>query len=170
MGFVQEVARGKITGLVQPFVVVPERGIKDFAGLYTIDEPSTEILLRNAEAIVEVQTAHEVKDGKVQGKNGSLREFLALLDPKTEPTLAQLETAVQTQFKMALGRTATADEVKRFVGLYESARRPVTDPEPRRPCSRRCCSRPTRCSAPNSVAARPALVGRCSPRRNSLWR
>jgi len=119
MGFVQEVARGKIMGLVQPFVVVPERGIKDFAGLYAIDEPSTEILLRNAEAIVEVQTAHEVKDGKVQGNNGSLREFLTLLDPKTEPNPAQLETAVQTQFKLAIGRTATADEVKRFVGLYE---------------------------------------------------
>ncbi len=119
MGFVQEVGRGKIAGLVQPFTLVPERGIKDFAGLYTIDEPSAEILIRNAEAIVEVQTAHEVKDGKVQGKNGSVREFLALMDSKSEPTRAQLETAVQTQFKMAVGRAATGDELKRFLGLYE---------------------------------------------------
>jgi cytochrome c553 len=120
MGFVQSVARGKVSGLVQPFVLVPERGIKDFAGLYAIDEPSTEILIRNAEAVVEVQTAHELKDGKPQGKNGSVREFLALLDPNAEPTAQQLETAVQAQFKMAIGRAATADEVKRFLALYET--------------------------------------------------
>ena len=119
MGFVQDVTRGKLTGLVQPFVLVPERGIKDFAGLYTIDEPSTEILIRNAEAIVEVQTGHEVTDGKIQGKNGSVREFLALMDPAREPTAVQLEAAVQTQFKMALGRAATRDELKRFLDLYE---------------------------------------------------
>jgi len=123
MGFVQEVGRGKIAGLVQPFTLAPERGIKDFAGLYTIDEPSTEILIRNAEAIVELQTAHEVKDGKVQGKNGSVREFLALLDTKSEPTPAQLEAAIQAQFRMAIGRRATADELKRFLGLYEKCAR-----------------------------------------------
>lgn len=123
LGFVQEVGRGKIAGLVQPFTLAPERGIKDFAGLYTIDEPSTEILIRNAEAIVELQTAHEVKDGKVQGKNGSVREFLALLDTKSEPTPAQLEAAIQSQFQMAIGRRATADELKRFLGLYEKCAR-----------------------------------------------
>lgn len=119
LGFVQGVARGKVNGLVQPFVLVPERGIKDFAGLYAIDEPSTEILIRNAEAIVEVQTAHELKDGQPQGKNGSVREFVALTDPKAEPTPQQLATAVQSQFQMAIGRRATDDEIKRFVGLYE---------------------------------------------------
>lgn len=119
MGFVQGVARGKVNGLVQPFTLAPERGIKDFAGLYAVDEPSTEILIRNAEAVVEVQTAYELKDGKVQGKNGSVREFLALVVPNAEPTPQQLETAVQTQFKMALGRTAGAEEVKRFLTFYE---------------------------------------------------
>ncbi len=118
MGFVQGVARGKVNGLVQPFVLVPERGIRDFAGLYAIDEPSTEILIRNAEAIVEVQTAHELKDGKVLAKNGAVREFVALMDPKAEPTAQQLESAVQVQFQMALGRRATADEVERFGALY----------------------------------------------------
>jgi len=118
MGLVQDVVRGKISGLVQPFTLAPERGIKDFAGLYSIDEPGTEILLRNVEAVVEVQTGHELKDGKVQGKNGSVREFLVLMDPKAEPTATQLETAIQMQFKLALGRAATADELRRFLGLY----------------------------------------------------
>lgn len=110
MGFISDLGKSKsLPGLVQPFTLQPERGIKDFAGLYTIDEPSTEILLRNAEAIVEAQTARQ---------NG-VREFVALMDPANPPTRMQLEVAVQQQFKMALGRTAGADEVTRFIGLYE---------------------------------------------------
>ncbi len=119
MGLVRDLTRGRPQGLVQPFTLVPERGFKDFAGLYTIDEPSTEILLRNAEAIVEVQTGHEIKDGKVSGKNDSVREFVALLDPEATPTRQQLEAAIQMQFKMAIGRAATEDEVSRLLGLYE---------------------------------------------------
>ncbi len=33
MGSVREVTRGKVPGLVQPFTLVPDRGIRDFAGL-----------------------------------------------------------------------------------------------------------------------------------------
>ncbi len=119
LGFVQELTRGKPTGVVQPFTLTPERGIKDFAGLYTIDEPSTEILLRNAAAIVAVQTGHEVKGGKVRGGRGSVPAFLALLDPDAAPTRKQLEAAIQAQFRLAIGRGAGADEVGRLVGLYE---------------------------------------------------
>ena len=118
MGFARAAARGR-PALTQPFTLIPERGIKDFDGLYTIDEPSTEILVRNAESIVAVQTAHEIKDGKVQGKNDSVREFVALMDPAGEPTRAQLEAAVRSQFRTAIGRTATADEVARLLGLYD---------------------------------------------------
>jgi hypothetical protein len=110
MGFLSDLGKSKsLPGLVQPFTLEPERGIKDFAGLYTIDEPSTEILLRNAELIVEAQTARP---------NG-VREFVALMDPAVPPTRAQLEAAIGQQFKMALGRTPSADDVTRFIGLYE---------------------------------------------------
>ncbi len=119
LGLVREVTRGKVSGLVQPFTLIPERGIRDFAGLYSIDEPSTEILVRNAEAIVLAQTAHEIKDGKVNGKNDTVGEFVRLMDPAKPPTAAQLEAAIQLQFKLALGRVATADESARFVALYE---------------------------------------------------
>lgn len=120
LGFIRDVARtNNLPGLVQPFTLTPERGIKDFAGLYTIDEPSAEILIRNAEAVVELQTAHEIIDGKPRGKNNSIREFVALMDPQTPPSRSQLEAAVQMQFKMALGRTADTDEVTRFLSLYE---------------------------------------------------
>lgn len=118
-GFVGEVHRGRTDGLVQPFTVIPERGIKDFAELYSIDEPSTEVLLRNAELIVSGQTAHEIKDGKVQGKNDTVSEFVKLMDPTIEPSRNQLESAVQTQFRLAIGRKADANEVERFLSLYE---------------------------------------------------
>jgi hypothetical protein len=118
-GFVGEVHRGRADGLVQPFTVIPERGIKDFAELYSIDEPSTEVLLRNAEMIVAGQTAHEIKDGKVQGKNDTIGEFVKLMDPAIEPGRNQLESAVQTQFRLAVGRKADVNEVERFLSLYE---------------------------------------------------
>jgi hypothetical protein len=129
LGFVRDLGRGNnLPGLVQPFTLTPERGIRDFAGLYTIDEPSTEILLRNAETIVAAQTAHVISDGQVQGKNGSVREFVALMDPANAPTTAQLEAAVQQQFQMALGRKADANEVKRLLGLYERCRKVSDSP------------------------------------------
>ena len=120
LGFLREVTRGNPKGIVQPFTLVPERGIKDFAGLYAIDEPATEILLRNAEAIVEAQTGHEIKEGKARGKNDSVGEFVALMDPSLTPSRKQLENAVQLQHKMAIGRLADAGEVDRFIGLYET--------------------------------------------------
>jgi len=124
MGFTRELARGRTPpGLVQPFTLVPERGIKDFAGLYTIDEPSTDILVRNAEAIVELQTGHEIKDRKVSAKADAVREFVALMDPVAEPTRQQLASAVHTQFRLAIGRAAEADEVSRLLNLYEKCAR-----------------------------------------------
>lgn len=118
-GFVREVNRGRADGIVQPFTLIPERGIRDFAGLYSIDEPSTEILLRNAEILGDAQTAHEIKDGKVRSKHDTVGEFVKLMDPAVEPTRGQLETAVQLQFRMAIGRKPDAAEVDRFVALYE---------------------------------------------------
>ncbi|QDU28588.1 Planctomycete cytochrome C [Anatilimnocola aggregata] len=118
-GFVTEVHRGRTDGIVQPFTVIPERGIKDFAELYAIDEPSTEVLLRNADLIVAGQTAHEIKEGKLQGKNDTIGEFVKLMDPTREPARSQLESAVQTQFRLAIGRKADAQEIERFLALYE---------------------------------------------------
>lgn len=104
---------------MQPFSLIPERGIRDFAELYAIDEPSTEVLLRNAETIVAAQSAHEIVDGKVRGKNDTVREFMPLMDTTVAPTLQQLAVAIQTQFELALGRSAEQDEIARFVALYE---------------------------------------------------
>ncbi|MFM9963428.1 MAG: DUF1588 domain-containing protein [Planctomycetaceae bacterium] len=119
LGWVDDVARGTPKGIVQPFTANPERGIKDFAGLARVDEPTTEILLRNAEAIVDRQTAHDIVDGKVKTKNDTVREFTDLMDPAVVPTRTQLEKAIQKQFSLAIARQADADEVQRLIGLYD---------------------------------------------------
>jgi hypothetical protein len=119
LGFVREVCRGRVQGIVQPFTPITDRGIKDYASLYTIDEQSTQILIRNAEAIVAAQTACEIKDGKLRGKGDTVGEFVKLMDPSITPSRLQLETAVQLQFKTAIGRAADAETVDRLVGLYE---------------------------------------------------
>jgi len=119
LGLAREIGRGNLPGLVQPFTKIQERGIKDFAGLYTIDEPSTEVLLRNAEAIVDKQTAHEIKDGVPRGKNDSVGEFVKLMDPKARPTRPQIESAIALQFRIAIGQAPEAAELERYLGLYD---------------------------------------------------
>ena len=119
LGWVDDVARGTPPGIVQPFTANPERGIKDFSALARVDEPTTEILLRNAEAIVQRQTAHELVDGRVQTKNDSAREFTDLMDPAVVATRTQLEKAIQKQFGLAIARPADADEVERLIALHD---------------------------------------------------
>ena len=119
MGFVDGLKAEKAKGLVQPFTVNAERGIKDYAKLAVMDEPSVEVLMRNAIAIVDVECAFELVDGKLRGKNDSRREFVEMMDPAIRPTRAQLEKAVQIQFRAALARNAEADEVARLLALYD---------------------------------------------------
>ncbi|WP_439631670.1 DUF1588 domain-containing protein [Gemmata sp.] len=119
VGLAREVTRGRLPSLVQPFTLSAERGIRDFASLYTIDEPSAEVLIRNAEAIVDCQTAYDIKDGKFAPKQDSIRELTVLVDPNAAPTRAQVEAAVRTQYRLAIGRAPTDEEVGRFLGLYE---------------------------------------------------
>jgi cytochrome c551/c552 len=118
-GFVRDVHRGRADGVVQPFTLSPTRGIRDFSSLYSIDESSTEILLRNAEVIVAAQSAHMVKDGKIQARHDTVGEFVKLMDPSVQPTRQQLENAIQIQFRLALARKADATEVERLLQLYD---------------------------------------------------
>ena len=118
-GWVEDVGSGTVKGIVQPFSANPERGIKDFSGLARVDEPTTEILLRNAETIVEKQTAHEIADGKVKAKNDTVREFTDLMDPALTPSREQLGKVLQKQFQLAIARKADGDEIQRLLGLYD---------------------------------------------------
>lgn len=117
----ESAARGKASnlGLVKPFTLIPDRGFNDYAALYSMDEPTTEILIRNAALIVEKQCGHEIKDGKFVAKNDSVREFAALMDPAREVPPAQVSAAVQQQFTAALGRSASTEQLARYESLYK---------------------------------------------------
>jgi hypothetical protein len=123
MGFAGMFGRGRPpVGVIQPFTVVPDRGIKDFAELYTVDEPSTEILVRNAETIVNAQTGHaKISVKNVANPDALVKEFVVLMKPDTPPTKPQLEAAIRIQYRMAIGREPASDEVDRLLGLYEKA-------------------------------------------------
>ncbi|MCX7306411.1 MAG: DUF1588 domain-containing protein, partial [Afipia sp.] len=84
-------------------------------------------LLRNAERIVAAQTVHEIHfdkeagpDGRVSMSHDTIGEFRPLLHPKLAPTRAELVTAIKTQYRLALVRAPTDDEVANLLALYES--------------------------------------------------
>ena len=118
-GLLRDVNKARLDGIVQPFSLITERGIKDFASLYTIDEPSTEILMRNAEIMVNAQTAHEFREGVLKGKNDSIREFVMLMDPKIKPSDQQITDALGLQFRLVISRNPTEKEVGEYLGFYK---------------------------------------------------
>jgi hypothetical protein len=122
-GFVRELRSRHGKDLAQPFSLVPDPGIRDYADLYFIDGAAAEVLIRNAERLVEGQTMHElVPDGKgvrVQMAHDTVREFAPLLHPEAAPTPEQLAAAVRAQIRMALAREPEPGEVHRLIDLYE---------------------------------------------------
>jgi Protein of unknown function (DUF1588)/Protein of unknown function (DUF1592)/Protein of unknown function (DUF1585)/Planctomycete cytochrome C len=118
-GWVEDTARGRPGGMVQPFSAGPERGIKDFAEIARVDEPTTEILFRNALVIVESQTRHSIVNGKVEPKHDTVREFVELMGPNDTPSREQLTKAIQKQFVLAIGRSADTEEVDHLLVLYD---------------------------------------------------
>jgi len=125
-GFVRGVkGRDQKKALSQPFDLIAEPGIKDYAQLYSVDGAGAEVLLRNAQLLVEDQTAHTFVADAISGPKGRLsmgndtvREFAPLIHPTVEPTVEQMKLAFATQFRMALVREPTADEMQRVLTFY----------------------------------------------------
>ena len=112
-GLLSELAKGK-PGIGQPFSPEGKGTFKDM-GTPKVDEPVTMQLIQNALIIVENQTTHKIEDGKVKAIGFGPRELLALFDPQTPPTDAQIETAIAFEFNHFLKRSPTAEEKARFV-------------------------------------------------------
>jgi len=106
--FVKAGVKGK-GDVSQPFLVLPGEGFKDFAAPYFIDDPTADLLFRNAELIVDSQTA--LKAG--------IPDLRRLVDPAAKPTRPQIETALRTEFQLALRRLPTPEESKRLLELYD---------------------------------------------------
>ena len=93
-----------------PFSVTDAEGFKDYSSMYFIDEPTTAMLLTNAERIVERQ----VKASKYKAMRELVREDRA-------PTDEEVARAIQEAFRLAMQRPATEEEVKRFAALHAKA-------------------------------------------------
>src|SRR6185436_3835791 len=84
-GFVREFRAKNTKEITQPFGLIPDPGIRDYAALYVVDGAGTEVLLRNAERIVEAQEG--------------LKEFGPLLHSEKAPSRPELEGAIRAQYK-----------------------------------------------------------------------
>lgn len=121
--FVQDLKANNLKSLSQPFDLIAEPGIKDYSQLYSVDGASTEVLLRNAQLIVENQTKHAFD----RGANGAVgrvvgvpvSEFAPLLHPTVSPNPSELDRAIRAQYRMALVREPSDDELLRMRSLYE---------------------------------------------------
>ncbi len=107
--FVNTVADGNFT-VGNPFSVTDAEGFKDYASLYFIDEPTTAMLLTNAERIVDRQLQ--------SNKYRALRE---LVRDDRPPTQEEIARAIQEGFRLTLQRPATEEELKRFAVFHAKA-------------------------------------------------
>jgi len=116
-----ELLRGELgknaRGVTQPFAALTVEGFKDFAGAFTVDEPTTSLLLRNADAIVASLTRFSYDEGKFKPAGNTPRELVSLMDTNAPPTEAQLRAGVERQFKFVLRREPTEAERTRFVAF-----------------------------------------------------
>jgi hypothetical protein len=96
----------KNSKIAQAFSTSSAEGFKDYADLFVVDEPTISQLMRNAQAIVEMQSA--------KGK-----PFAALVSGGPAPTPEEVRVAIRRQFQMGLLRDPAADELDRFVRLVD---------------------------------------------------
>ncbi|MBL8827559.1 MAG: DUF1588 domain-containing protein [Planctomycetaceae bacterium] len=108
-------------GGIQAFSMVPGQQIADYSALYTVDESAAEIVLRNAQQVVEVWSPVELHDSKLRPLPGKQPAtwFLPILNPEREPTPEQFAQSVNWAFNWAITRSATAEELTRIRQLYD---------------------------------------------------
>ncbi|QDU26589.1 hypothetical protein ETAA8_16690 [Anatilimnocola aggregata] len=129
------------SGLQQPFGVIQETGIRDFAALYTPDEGATGLLLANAELIVEGQTrGHSLVN--VNEKPEAGKEILWPTESRAKLASAAEQAALKSGLRVRQGNgvfapvlhphvKATREELERAIRQqYQSAlARPPSEQE-----------------------------------------
>ena len=137
-------------GIQQPFAVIQEAGIRDFAALYSPDEGATGLLLTNAELIVGAQMrVHALvnmndpafakenlwpNEARAKAATAAEQEALksglrvrnghnasaALLHPHVKATREELEKVLRGQYQTALARQPSEQELASVVALYDA--------------------------------------------------
>lgn len=115
--FLAEVGKN-VPGVTQPFTATSNQNFRDM-GAPLVDEPVTAMLIRNALAIVNRQTAYRLEAGVPKGVGFVAKEVLACFDPRTPVSDATYETAIRWEFQMVLKRPPTVDELQRFLALMK---------------------------------------------------
>lgn len=93
----------------QPFTGSSAEGFKDYAELFSLDEPTIAQLLRNAQVIVELQVTAA----------GGIKEFSQLMRATPPVPRANIEAALRKEFQIVLNRDPSPDELARYIGLAE---------------------------------------------------
>jgi len=104
-------------GLSQPFTLMPGFSFKDYSSPYYIDEPTTELLLKNAELLVENQISYKLDKNNV--KKGKFQEFVVITDSDRPPFEEDIHKAIKKSFLISLQRMPNANEVKKFSALWQ---------------------------------------------------
>lgn len=96
-----------IEGLTRPYSSRGKPGFRDYAALYFIDEPATDLLLRNAELVVANQAGRRF--GEIRGA----------LRPGPPPDKDAMTAAIRSEFRLAMLRDPRDEETARFIGLWK---------------------------------------------------
>lgn len=116
-----EAYSSKSRGGIQPFSMVPGQQVSDFSILYSVDESSAEIILRNATKLVESSTEVDWTDGKPKSKPGTRAQgvYFPLLHPDKAPTEEEFTKVISWQFSQVLDRLPQEGELPRLRQLYD---------------------------------------------------
>ncbi|MBC8347648.1 MAG: DUF1588 domain-containing protein [Verrucomicrobia bacterium] len=127
----------QIPNIPHPFALRTDPGIKDYSALYWVDEGTTDVLIRNAERVVNIMTSHKLHTPKNGGpvrvsmarRGGPLapEEFAPLLHPEVKPKREELKTAALLLFRRALVREPSQEELHSLLELYEKSAKPPGD-------------------------------------------
>jgi len=106
---------------IQPFSMLPGQQVSDFSTLYAVDEPSAEIVMRNAQQLIDARTRIELRDGKVVAAKGANAQsaFFPLLHPEKVPTPEEFRQVMNWQFQQAVQRAPTDEELTRIRKLHD---------------------------------------------------
>lgn len=100
----------------RPFNLKAGHGVRDYASMYKLDEPTTQMLLRAAKGIAAQQCTFTLEKGKLRGGRRTPKEILKIIEPQNaNPTDEEIREVIIRQFHRVLQRDPTKQELTRFL-------------------------------------------------------
>ena len=105
-GLVAQLREGE-AAFPQPFPIRRDLAVRDYSALAIIDEPAVDLLFRNADLIV-----------REQAEGPNFGEIFSVLRSEEPPDAEAMQAAVRLEFRLALQRNPTPDELEKFLRLW----------------------------------------------------